>query len=329
MSKAELLRNIVFFAAVFFVVPALLSTFLFLLVRPLLHKLKFGQEVRSDGPQSHLTKQGTPTMGGIVFLLSIGTYMSFFLQDRTLFAMLIMIGYGIVGLIDDLLKIKGKNSKGLNPHLKLIFQILLCLAFIYVNYFLPKDTYPILVPFIGGVTVPNYIFIPLMIFIIVGTNNAVNFTDGIDGLCSVVTIIISIFYAIVSLFEYNLDVFILCVVVIGVLSSFLIFNKHPASIFMGDVGSLFLGGYVAIVACLLKIQLLIPVFGIVYFMEIISVILQVSYFKITKGKRIFKMAPIHHHFELSGFSENKIVALFGFITLIGCAISFALVSTLF
>ncbi len=324
MDRADLIRNIVFFAVVFFVIPALLSTFLFLLVRPLLHKFKFGQEVRSDGPQSHLTKQGTPTMGGIVFLLSVGVYMSFFLQDRTLFAMIIMIGYGLVGFIDDFLKIKGKSSKGLNPNIKLILQILLAIAFIYVNYYVYPYDKLMLFPFIGGVVFADYIFFPLMIFIIVGTNNAVNFTDGVDGLCSVVTIIISIFFAIIALIENNLDVFILCVVVAGVLSAFLIFNKHPASIFMGDVGSLFLGAYVALVACLLKIQILIPIFGIVYFMEIISVILQVSYFKMTKGKRIFKMAPIHHHFELSGFSENKVVLLFSFITILGCVISFLL-----
>lgn len=326
MDRADLTRNIIFFAVVFFVIPALLSTFLFLLIRPLLHKFKFGQEVRSDGPQSHLTKQGTPTMGGIVFLLSIGAYMSFFLRERTLFAMIIMIGYGIVGLIDDILKIKGKSSKGLNPNIKLIMQILLAAAFIYVNYYVFPYDKLLLFPFIGGVVLADYIFVPLMLFAIVGTNNAVNFTDGVDGLCSFVTIIISIFYAFIALIESNLDVFILCIVVMSILCAFLIFNKHPASIFMGDVGSLFLGAYVALVACLLKIQLLIPIFGIVYFMEIISVILQVSYFKATKGKRIFKMAPIHHHFELSGFSENKIVLLFGFITIIGCILSYILFS---
>ena len=326
MNKADLIKNIFFFGAVFFLTPGLLSTFLFLLVRPILHKFKFGQEVRSDGPQSHLTKQGTPTMGGIVFLMSIGAYMVVFLQDRALFALLIMIGFGLVGLLDDILKIKGKSSKGLNPNIKLVLQIILAGVFIYFNYYaFPYDKL-ILFPLIGGITLADYIFIPLMIFIIVGTNNAVNFTDGVDGLCSSVTIIISIFFAVVALVESNLDVFILCIVVCAVLSAFLIFNRHPASIFMGDVGSLFLGAYVALVASLLKIQLLIPLYGFVYFIEIISVMVQVSYFKITKGKRIFRMAPIHHHFELSGYSENKIVLLACLITLIGCVASFILFS---
>lgn len=322
MSNRELFENIAFFLFIFYLLPGLLATFLFLFTRPLLHKFKFGQEVRKDGPQSHLTKQGTPTMGGIVFLISLAITMPLFLDSKTMFALIIMIGFGAVGLIDDYLKIKGKNTKGLHPKLKLILQILLAFIFMVVseNVFM-EDAYAI-VPFAKQMINLAMFSIPIMVFIIVGTDNAVNFTDGIDGLCSLVTIIVSIFFIIVSVRLEKINVTILCLALIGVLSSFLIFNKHPASIFMGDVGSLFLGSFVGIIAYMLKIQFLIPIFGFVYFMEIISVIMQVTYFKLTKGKRIFKMAPIHHHFELCGFSENKIVLMFSIITVICCVISY-------
>lgn len=322
MNTAELVKNTTFFIFIFFILPGLLATFLFLFTRPLLHKLKFGQEVRKDGPQTHLTKQGTPTMGGIVFLISLALTMPFFLNEQTAFSLIVMIGFGLIGLIDDLLKIKGKNTKGLHPKLKLALQILLAFIFMYVSEKVFMENNNIIIPFTKQVISLSVLSIPIMVFIIVGTDNAVNFTDGIDGLCSVVTIIVAIFFIIVSIRFEKLEIAILSAALIGVLSSFLIFNKHPASIFMGDVGSLFLGSFVGIIAYFLKIQLLIPIFGFVYFMEIISVIIQVTYFKLTKGKRIFKMAPIHHHFELCGFSENKIVLMFAIITLLGCMISY-------
>ena len=322
MNTAELVKNTTFFIFIFFIVPGLLATFLFLFTRPLLHKLKFGQEVRKDGPQTHLTKQGTPTMGGIVFLISLALTMPFFLNEQTSFALIIMVGFGLIGLIDDFLKIKGKDTKGLHPKLKLSLQILLAFIFMYVSEKIFMENNNVIIPFTKQVISLSVLSIPIMVFIIVGTDNAVNFTDGIDGLCSVVTIIVAIFFIIVSIRFEKLEVAILSAALIGILSAFLIFNKHPASIFMGDVGSLFLGSFVGIIAYMLKIQLLIPIFGFVYFMEIISVIIQVTYFKLTKGKRIFKMAPIHHHFELCGFSENKIVLMFAIITLLGCIISY-------
>jgi phospho-N-acetylmuramoyl-pentapeptide-transferase len=234
-----------------------------------------------------------------------------------------MIGFGLIGLIDDFLKIKGKNTKGLHPKLKLALQILLAFIFMYVSEKIFMENNNIIIPFTKQVIGLSVLSIPIMVFIIVGTDNAVNFTDGIDGLCSVVTIIVAIFFIIVSIRFEKLEIAILSAALIGVLSSFLIFNKHPASIFMGDVGSLFLGSFVGIIAYMLKIQLLIPIFGFVYFMEIMSVIIQVTYFKLTKGKRIFKMAPIHHHFEKSGWSEKKVFTVFTAVSVI-----FALLSLL-
>ncbi|MDO4265610.1 MAG: phospho-N-acetylmuramoyl-pentapeptide-transferase [Eubacteriales bacterium] len=293
---------------------------------PLLHRMKFGQEVRDDGPRAHLKKQGTPTMGGIMFLISIVlTVLIFMLRSGfdtdTLLVLLLTAGFGLIGFADDFLKIKKHQSEGLNPKQKLLLQLVLTLVFAVLVYRYSGNGGSIYIPFLGVganapvLTLPFWIFVPFVLFVVLGTDNGVNFTDGLDGLCSSVTTAAAAFFAVGGLLLSS-GMSIVAAAVIGALLGFLIYNLYPAKVFMGDTGSLALGGFIAGAAVVSGLTLYIPIVGFIYMIEVISVIIQVAYFKKTHGKRFFKMAPIHHHFELLGNSETRIVGVFTGVTIL-------------
>ena len=288
----------------------------------ILHRMKFGQEVRDDGPQAHLKKQGTPTMGGILFLIAISLAVLPFLGEVSglLPAYLLGLGFGVVGFVDDYLKVVKHQSEGFNPKQKMASQIVISLLYIAYLYFYSGKARDLLLPFLKETSWDlGILFFPVALFIITATDTGANFTDGIDGLCSSVTAVIVFFFFIVDrvLLGYA-ELGALPGAVLGGLLGFLCFNAHPAKVFMGDTGSLALGGFVVAMAIQTEIALYIPLFAFVYFMEVLSVIIQVSYFKMTHGKRIFKMAPIHHHFELLGWSETQVVTVFTIITILAC-----------
>ncbi|MBQ7266000.1 MAG: phospho-N-acetylmuramoyl-pentapeptide-transferase [Firmicutes bacterium] len=301
---------------------------------PLLRKLKFGQPVRSDGPQTHLVKQGTPTMGGVMIVLAtlIATLPYIFMGNKNAIAViLITLGYAIVGFIDDYLKVVKKNTDGLSPWQKIIFQVIVTVAFaVYILKFTDLGT-GVMIPFIKGEVKLGILYIPFLFFVMVGTVNSVNLTDGLDGLASSITACVSGFFIGASLFLGKSvisgpgSLAPVCGTLLGSLLGFLIFNSHPAKVFMGDTGSLALGGFVASTAILLKMPVFLVIVGLVYVCESLSVIIQTTYFKYTKkkygeGRRVFKMAPIHHHFEKSGMKEVKVVALFTIVTAVLCLI---------
>lgn len=304
-----------------------ISVILCPLLIPFLKRLKFGQFIRDDGPESHLKKSGTPTMGGIIILLSVTITSVFYIgkyQDMipVLFA---TVGFGLIGFLDDYLKIVMKRSLGLRAWQKLVGQILVTaiFGFYLVNYTEVGST--MLIPFTGGFQGGKYLdttflFIPILFFVVLGTVNGANFTDGLDGLASSVTVLIATFFSVVAI-GINSGISPITCAVAGSLLGFLVFNIYPARVFMGDTGSLALGGFVAASAYMLRMQLFIVIVGLIYLIEVLSVILQVSYFKLTGGKRIFKMAPIHHHFELCGWPETRVVAVFSIVTAILCLIA--------
>ena len=305
------------------------------IIVPILKKLKVGQIERDDGPESHLKKQGTPTMGGIIIMLGIGivtiaAYIYYRTVDvelaRNLLPILgLTIGFGAIGFIDDFKKLVLKNTKGLKPSLKMLG--LLIISVVYIIYLikglnLGTDTYiPILKEYIN---IPIYAYIPFAILVILATTNAVNLTDGIDGLSSSVCTIIITCLTIIATTLGVKEIVIFGAIVIGAVLGFLMFNIHPAKVFMGDTGSLFLGGVISGIALYLKIPLILLLIALIPVIETLSVIIQVTYFKKT-GKRVFKMAPIHHHLELSGWRENQVVMLFSVITLIVCVVGLKIV----
>ena len=297
-------------------------------VIPFLHKLKFGQQVRDDGPQAHLKKQGTPTMGGVVFVLSVIITSLFYLKDypKIIPILFMTVGFGMVGFLDDYIKIVKKNSDGLSPKQKLLFQFVITGIFAYYLMTSNEVGTGMLIPFTGGVENGFYLelgwlFVPALFFIVLGTDNGVNFTDGLDGLCTSVTILVATFFTVVAIGE-NAGISPITGAVVGSLLGFLLFNVYPAKVFMGDTGSLALGGFVASSAFMMQMPLFIAIVGMIYMVEVLSVIIQVTYFKKTGGKRIFKMAPIHHHFELCGWSETRVVAVFSIVTAILCLIAY-------
>ncbi len=297
-------------------------------VIPFLHKLKFGQQVRDDGPQAHLKKQGTPTMGGVVFVLSVIITSLFYMKDypKIIPILFMTVGFGMVGFLDDYIKIVKKNSDGLSPKQKLLFQFVITGIFAYYLMTSNEVGTGMLIPFTGGVENGFYLelgwlFIPALFFIVLGTDNGVNFTDGLDGLCTSVTILVATFFTVVAIGE-NAGISPITGAVVGSLLGFLLFNVYPAKVFMGDTGSLALGGFVASSAFMMQMPLFIAIVGMIYMVEVLSVIIQVTYFKKTGGKRIFKMAPIHHHFELCGWSETRVVAVFSIVTAILCLIAY-------
>ena len=292
------------------IIAFVISAALCPVVIPMLHKLKFGQQVRQEGPQAHLKKQGTPTMGGLIILGSIIVTSLFYLKDypKIIPVLFVTVGFGIIGFLDDYIKIVMKRSEGLNPKQKLAGQIVITAVF---TYYLMNS---------GDVDL-GYLYIPFVFVVLLGTDNGVNFTDGLDGLCTSVTILVATFLTIVALGE-NSGLSPMTGAVVGSLLGFLLFNVYPAKVFMGDTGSLALGGFVAASALVMQLPLFIPIIGLIYLVEVLSVIIQVTYFKKTGGKRIFKMAPIHHHFELCGWSETRVVAVFSIITAILCLIAY-------
>ncbi len=291
---------------------------------PLLHKLKFGQEVRDDGPESHLKKQGTPTMGGLFFVPVSLLVMLFFVPKypRMLPAMLLTLGFAGIGFVDDFLKIVKHKPEGFKPLQKYICQFVL--TFIFAMYLYISRTFDetLTIPFMNMDVDMGILYVPVTIFIVTATDNGSNFTDGLDGLCASVTSVIVFFLAIVSIRFQRGNVAPAAGAMLGALMGFLCYNAYPAKVFMGDTGSLALGGFVAALSFLLRIPLFIPLFAIVYLVEVLSVIIQVSYFKLTHGKRVFKMAPIHHHFELSGWSECRVVTIFTIVTVLFCFLSY-------
>ena len=306
------------------IIAFVISAILCPIVIPFLHKLKFGQQVRDDGPQAHLKKQGTPTMGGLVILSSIIITSLLYLKDypKIIPVLFVTAGFGVIGFLDDYIKIVMKRSEGLNPGQKLAGQIIITGIFAY--YIITSDEIgtQMLIPFTGQYLVmPVWLFVPALFFIVLGTDNGVNFTDGLDGLCTSVTILVATFFTIVAIGE-NSGISPITGAVVGSLLGFLLFNVYPARVFMGDTGSLALGGFVASSAFMMQMPLFIAVVGLIYLVEVLSVIIQVTYFKKTGGKRIFKMVPIHHHFELCGWSETRVVAVFSIITAILCLVAY-------
>ncbi len=293
-------------------------------VIPLLRRMRFGQQVRDDGPQTHLKKAGTPTMGGLVILGSVLLTSAFFIPKypKIVPLLFVTVGFGIIGFLDDYIKIVMKRSEGLDPKQKLAGQIVITAIFtVYLMRSGDVGT-RILVPFTGGfdggiLLDLGYFYIPFVFMVMLGTDNGVNFTDGLDGLCSSVTVPVAAFLTAVSVAEEG-GISPLTGAVAGSLMGFLLFNVYPAKVFMGDTGSLALGGFVAGAALMMRMPLFILIIGFIYLVEVLSVIIQVTYFKITGGRRVFKMAPIHHHFELSGWSETRVAAVFSILTAILC-----------
>ena len=292
---------------------------------PILHRMKFGQFIREEGPESHLKKAGTPTMGGIVMLAAFTvSSLAYMLNEPQIFPVILLtVGFGFIGFLDDFIKLAKKRSLGLRAWQKLGLQIVLTGYFSYVIMSDYPELTQIIIPFTGGQVVWNLgvLFVPFVFIAVLGTVNGANFTDGLDGLATSVTVVIAMFFAIFSL-RVESPVYLTAMIMIGTLLGFLIFNTYPAKVFMGDTGSLALGGFVAAEAFMLKVPLFIIIVAFIYLAEILSVMLQVSYFKITHGKRIFKMSPIHHHFELSGFEETRVVAMFTVVTILCCFIGF-------
>lgn len=300
----------------------LISAVLGRILIPFLRKLKLRQTERVEGVQEHLKKAGTPTMGGVIFLAAIlvCSLVSAFYAPKICPVLLLTMGFGVIGFVDDYLKVVKHRSDGLYPRQKLLLQILVTGLFaVYILYGTDVGL-SMRIPFTGGKMLdPGWIGIPLLFFAVIGTVNGVNFTDGIDGLASTVTVVVAIFFTVVSVM-LGAGVELFSSVTEGALLGFLLYNAYPAKVFMGDTGSLALGGFVAGMAYMLQMPLFIPIVGLIYLVEVLSVILQVSYFKATHGKRIFKMSPIHHHFELSGWSETRVVAVFSIVTAAMCMI---------
>ena len=308
-----------------------------------LHKLKYGQEIREEGPAWHQKKSGTPTMGGIMFITGTGlavvidiifaavrqTMGPDLIKAAALFA--ISLGFGIIGFIDDYIKVVKKRNLGLTALQKFLLQLVFAAGYVVIMMLLGMLKTDVVIPFARyPVTLPIWLYIPFVMFVVVGVVNAVNLTDGLDGLASSVTVIVALFFAVYAYFKITVPesgVAVYGTALAGGLLGFLIYNKYPAKVFMGDTGSLFLGAAVALMAVDLNMHIYLVIVGFVYFAETLSVIIQTSYFKYTKkkfgeGRRVFKMTPIHHHFEMCGWKETKIVAVFSLVTLVLCAVAF-------
>ena len=304
------------------VVSFVFTILLALIIIPILKKLRIGQIERDDGPTSHLKKQGTPTMGGIIIAISmiIGGIILSFSTKEIIPLIIVSIGFGLVGCIDDSTKIKYQSTKGISPTSKMLGLLIISVMyalFLSNNESIGTET---LIPIIKTyVTIPVYIYIPFVIFVMLATTNAVNLTDGIDGLSSSISLIIICCLTAIGILKNETEIAIFGALVSGTCLGFLMFNLHPAKVFMGDTGSLLLGGVIVAMALYLKVPFLLIIIAIVPVLETLSVIIQVAYFRKT-GNRIFKMAPIHHHFELSGWTESTVVSTFSLVTLIASII---------
>lgn len=300
-----------------------LSIVLGRLIIPILKKLHAGQSIREDGPQSHLVKSGTPTIGGLIFLASV-IITSLVTANFKLSVLMILfstLAFGAVGFIDDYIKVVMKRNLGLRAYQKLLLQILVAVILIIYQYNSKEMGTDLYIPFLKDYRSIGFLYIPFVIFVIVGTVNSVNLTDGLDGLSSSVTIICLIFFNFVAIKLQRYEIAEFCLALAGALMGFLHYNKFPAKVFMGDTGSLALGGAISAIALLLNVPLILPIAGGIYFIETLSVIIQVVSFK-TRGKRVFLMSPLHHHFEHKGWHEKKIVAVFSLVEVILCVISY-------
>lgn len=304
-------------------------TFVFVLILgpvfiPLLTRLKFGQTVRDDGPKSHYKKTGTPTMGGVIFLIPVLVISIFYARQdpRILPLVFVTLGFGLVGFIDDFIKVVKKRKDGLYWNQKMLGLLVIAVTFaVYVSRTQSSD---IIIPFLGmeNTFSLGWLFVPFTIVVLIGSTNAVNITDGLDGLAAGVTLIVTVFFTIVSMTRGDWDyVKIFCSMISGGCLGFLAYNSYPAKVFMGDTGSLALGGAVGAIAIMMKMPLILLIAGGMYVIEALSVMIQVMWFKLT-GNRVFKMAPIHHHFELSGWKEVKVVTVFWTVSIIFCIIGF-------
>jgi len=303
-----------------FGVTALISPVLI----PWLKRLKFGQEILEIGPSWHKSKEGTPTMGGIAFICGVlaATIMALLIRHSLplLMILVISLGFGLIGFTDDYIKVVKKRNLGLTARQKFLLQTILAVIYVVVMARTGNLDNHIIIPFVKKtVAMPWFLYVILILFVVTGTVNAVNLTDGIDGLATSITAVVSLFFAIASVMLSDLNSMWYSLAVLGGCLAFLMFNAHPAKMFMGDTGSLFLGGSVSVLALGLKMPLILIIVGFVYLFETLSVIIQVTSFKLTK-KRVFKMTPIHHHFEMCGWKENKIVGVFTAVTVILCII---------
>lgn len=292
---------------------------------PVLIRLKFGQEIREIGPKWHKKKAGTPTMGGVIFIIAaLLTTLVFDRDKNSIFIVCTAFSFGLVGFADDFIKIAMKRNLGLTERQKLILQILAASLAAVVGVKTGVLSYEVIVPFTKWRLNLWHFYIPFAVFVMVGGTNSVNLTDGLDGLAASVTTVVSIFFTVMAYKFGDESITIFCASLTGALLAFLVFNAYPAKVFMGDTGSLFLGGAVCGAALVLKLPLILVFAGGIYIIETLSVIIQVTSFKLT-GKRVFKMSPIHHHFEMSGFSERKIVVMFILASLVFCVISYFMV----
>lgn len=288
---------------------------------PILTRMKFGQMVRDDGPQSHLKKTGTPTMGGIIIIISASLVALAFSKDKDMLLVLVTtVLFGIIGFIDDYLKIKNKRSLGLRAYQKIIAQLLVSVFMAFVASGIAQVGTEVLIPFTGRFIDIGVLYIPFIVLVLISTVNCVNLTDGLDGLAGGTTVVVLGFFSVIALAAGHVGLLVFSGAMIGALLGFLRFNSHPAQVFMGDTGSLALGGAIAALAVITKLPFFILIIGAIYVMEGLSVIIQVTYFKLTGGKRFFKMAPLHHHFELSGWDESKVVSVFIIISIILCLV---------
>lgn len=293
------------------------------IIIPVLRRLKMGQTEREEGVKEHLKKAGTPTMGGVIILLSIVAVSVFYIRSnpQIIPILFVTLGFGLIGFLDDYLKVVMKRSDGLYPKQKMALQIVVTAIFAFYLMKVARIPLTMLLPFSGGRYLDlGWLAVPVLFFAVIGTVNGVNFTDGLDGLASSVTVLVATFFTVVAIGTKSGIEPVTCAVV-GALLGFLLFNVYPASVFMGDTGSLALGGFVASAAYMLQMPLFIIIVGLIYLVEVLSVMIQVTYFKKTGGKRFFKMAPIHHHFELCGWSETRVVAVFSIATTILCLVA--------
>ena len=310
------------------VIAAVITGLLGYFMVPFLHKIKFGQTIREVGPSWHKNKQGTPTMGGLMFIIGSSVeaviciaflWLNGGAETQLMFVKvmagaLMAVGFGIVGFLDDYISIKKHRNLGLTEIQKLILQFIIVGAYL-LSVALAGGTTETVIPFLGSVDLGFFYYILAAVFI-VGMVNAVNFTDGIDGLNTSVTLVVALVFSVIAMLLNRVGLSLYAAAIVGAMIGFLFWNANPAKVFMGDTGSLFLGGAVCALAFGVNMPILLILIGIIYIVEILSVVLQVTYFKISHGKRIFKMAPIHHHFEMCGWNENKICFVFSGVTLL-------------
>lgn len=309
--------------------PALLSFIIAVLIGPkvieILKKLKAGQTEREEGLESHQKKTGTPTMGGVIFLLPVVVIGIFYgaSHKEVIPVLILTIGFGIIGFIDDYIKVVRKHNLGLRAWQKILGQFIVTILFsVYIETF-TDISLAMRVPFTSIVLDFGILNIPILFFIALGTANGTNFTDGVDGLCGSVTAVVAAFFAVAGMHYGATGAEVMSSAMVGALLGYLVYNVYPGKVMMGDTGSLAIGGFVTGIAYVMQMPIFIVIVGFIYAFEVISVILQVSYFKITHGKRIFRMAPIHHHFEKGGWSETRVVNVFTTVTILLCLVAYA------